>query len=140
MADIIANMTTPQALTAAVQAGLGTSEANVDQMGWYFESITGVWPPAPESYGYPGPTDAARANKITADAFLTRLRDYLLSVNAGSPTPGGGTTSQPGPTGGGAPTGQGVLGPTNCKVCQQLQQNPILLVVVAVALYYLFVD
>lgn len=95
--------------------------------------------------------------QISSTQFLTCLRNAQLGYNAGSPAPGGSTTT-PGttttggkgaqrPSGGGAPNtsaaagntpGTGVFGMTNCTVCQQLASNPIMLLILVVAAYYLF--
>lgn len=96
--------------------------------------------------------------QISSEQFLRCLRNAQLGYNAGNPAPGGssttpGTTTTGGkgavrPSGGGAPNtsagstagtqGQGVFGMTNCTVCQQLASNPVMLLILAVAAYYLF--
>lgn len=90
--------------------------------------------------------------QISSTNFLACLRNAQLAYNAGNPAPGGSHTTPGTSTVGGsggrggnkapAPTpataGQGVLGPTNCAVCQQLASNPVMLLVLAVALWFLF--
>ena len=92
--------------------------------------------------------------QISSTQFLTCLRNVQLTYNSVNPAPGGstttpGTSTLPGNGGGngGQPTqpvgtqtapGQGVLGPTNCAVCQQLASNPLMLLILAVAAWYLF--
>jgi hypothetical protein len=92
--------------------------------------------------------------QISSTTFLNCLRNAQLAYNAGAPAPGGSTTTTGTSTTGGAGsnivkntvpttgttpvTGQGVLGLTNCAVCQQLASNPVMLLVLAVALWFLF--
>lgn len=92
--------------------------------------------------------------QISSGQFLNCLRTAQLAVNAANPLPGGnpgvtgtatGLPSKPAPPApGGAPStttppvGTGVLGLTNCTVCQTLASNPIMLLVLAVAMYFLF--
>lgn len=92
--------------------------------------------------------------QISSTQFLSCLRSAQLAYNAGNPAPGGSTTTPgtsttggsggkgnpvttPSPTTTSAP-GQGVLGMTNCSVCQQLASNPLMLLILAVAAWYLF--
>lgn len=98
--------------------------------------------------------------QITADQFLTCLRNYQLGSNSVSQGPGGTTqcptgtiltslgtcvvqttpvTSTTGTTPPGTgTTGTGVLGTTNCSLCQELSSDPLLLLVLLLAVYFFF--
>jgi hypothetical protein len=97
--------------------------------------------------------------QITAESFLSCLLNTQQAANTNTQGPGGTTgNTTPAPvaggtgagstvTGGGtvvvqtpAPTGQGVLGLTNCSICQQLASNPLLLILVGVGIWYFFFD
>lgn len=92
-------------------------------------------------------------SQISSIQFLSCLRNYQLQQNATNPAPGGSLTTPGTSTTGGAGNpppvtnnnpppnntqGQGVLGLTNCTVCQQLASNPLMLLILAVAAWYLF--
>lgn len=105
--------------------------------------------------GYNG-SNRATMPQITSDAFLSCLLNTQTAAANQNQGPGGGpatTTTTPTPAGGGstatgggvqptqpAPVGQGVLGLTNCSICQQISSNPLLLVLLAVGVWYFFFD
>lgn len=91
--------------------------------------------------------------QVSSTVFLNALRNAQLAYNATNPAPGGSTTTPgtsvtPGSGGGGgsslppptpaSATGTGVLGLTNCSICQELASNPVMLLILAAALYFLF--
>ena len=141
--DVTANLTTPGQLDNWMQANVQRTTASADE--WCYAMTNGYSLPAcpdPVLFGFPGTT---RSQPISSDTFLSALRKYQLNVNAATPGPGGSpNTATPAPAPAPAPVsaaagvGQGVLGMTNCAVCQQLAANPALLVVIGLALYFLF--
>ncbi len=163
--DVTANLVTTSQLDAWMQSSVQRTLATVDEWCYAMSQILGTnGCPAidPPGSGLQTGMDAvfqcggllgdgsnrSSLPQISSDKFLGCLR--AAQVGASAPLPGGATTSKgPGSPpsvapGGSAPApstvGQGVLGITNCSVCQQLASNPVLLLVIAVAAYYLFFE
>jgi hypothetical protein len=137
--DVTANLVTATQLTAWMQAANGSATANQDQWCYAMNAITGTPCPA---YDVGNPPTV----KTDAQTFLDGLRSYQLGTNAATQQPGGATlngnaggTSMPGPVAAAvAPTGMGLLGPTNCAFCQWLAKNPLFLVAGAIGIYFAF--
>jgi hypothetical protein len=145
--DVTANLVTAAQLTAWMTAATGQDRANQDQWCYALAQITGS--PCPNYDIGNGPTVLT-----TADDFLTGLRNFQLGVNASTQGPGGTSQSGPGaatpipsatstseaaqPGGAASPTGQGLLGPTNCPICIWLASNWYIVAIAAVGAYFLF--
>ncbi len=145
--DILANLVTAQQLENFAVQAYGTDRMNQDQWCYVVASIVGSPCPA---YDVGNPPSV----RTSADDFLTGLRNWQLGINATYQGPGGSggvpaaaLPSNPGtppvnPTGAvsSVPTtlGAGLFGPTNCKTCIWLKQNPWALLVAAVGIYFAF--
>jgi len=162
--DVTANLVTTTQLDAWMQAAVQRTLATADEWCYAVSQVLNV----PNcNGGDPGGglgTDVLTCAGMLGDGsnrsflpqisstdFLTCLRNYQLNFNSSAPAPGGSLTTPGSSTTGGkgssatAPvtvpattTGQGIFGLTNCAVCQQLASNPIMLLVLAVALWFLF--
>jgi hypothetical protein len=136
--DITANLTTPEQLSNFMVQAIGTDRANQDQWCWALSQITKVAGACPAYDIGNGP------NVLTsAEDFLIGLRNYQLSQNASTQSPGGGPAGDllgipPVQTSNATPLGAGLLGPTNCQFCIWLKKNPWALVLAAVAVYFGF--
>jgi len=169
--DVTANLVTTSQLDTWMQAGVQRTLATVDEWCYAISQILGTQGcPAIDAAGsglgtgmdsvficggmLADGSNRSSLPQISSTQFLSCLRSAQLAYNAGTPAPGGSTTtpgtSTTGGSGGkisGAPApvatstatvGQGVLGMTNCAVCQQLASNPVMLLILAVALWFLF--
>src|SRR5579883_3002759 len=153
-APITANMVTSTVLDNWMQGAIGSTMATAVQ--WCFamnQVAPGACPalsiPMLLSMGMKGDgSNRSSLPNISSTQFLDAMRQVQraaastaqgpggsqLNPNPGASTPGASAAAP-----GAGPVGQGVLGPTSCAVCQQLSSQPVLLLVLAVALYYLFV-
>jgi hypothetical protein len=137
--DILANLVTPQQLSNYSMQAFNTDRANQDQWCWMLSQITGAACP---DYDIGNGPDV----KTSAKTFLDGLRGYQLGVNATYQGPGGSGSPpaaalppQPQETATGSTImGAGLFGPTNCKLCIWLKQNPWALLVAAAAIYFGF--
>lgn len=134
---ITANMVTGSQL----EAGVGTNDRNYDTYCWVMENVymLGKCPEA-SLLGMTIVNGVRQPANLSGADFLDTLRNYQLGVGAENQAPGGNVYNTAPPVGTTTPTGMGLLGPTDCKFCQTLQQNPLLVVVGAIALYYLLFE
>lgn len=157
MAIITANLLVVQQLEACMHDAIGSDRATPDQWNWCAGHF--VNPDAlPDTNAYL-PRDTTPT--ISAGAFIDAMRAFQSDAAQGSnynggggvPTCDGGTvykyggkyTCTPPPsskTAGNPPpssktTGNGVLGPTDCTICQKIAANPLLFVVLAVVGFFL---
>lgn len=153
-APITANMVTSTVLDNWMQGAIGSTMATADQWCYAMNQVApgacpGLSIPMLLSMGMKGDgSNRTTLPNIGSIQFLDAMRQVQLNNASTAQGPGGSQTNpNPGavtpgttPAAAGATTvGQGVLGPTSCTICQQLSQQPVLLLVLAVALYYLFV-
>lgn len=156
--DVTANLTSESALSAALSATVGRVQGNADEFCWVMVKALGLPAcPDPSSFGFPCQLNGVNVDCsvpgavrtpafMTSKQFLDKLRAYQLSQNAATQAPGGNpnvpivyvpTNSNTPATAAQSPTGMGVLGPTDCQICQTLASNPLLLVLVAAAGFFL---
>ncbi len=166
MATTTANLVTAQQLSNWAQQHMHTTQLTADQWCWIMNngfpaakgSCSGLDSATLKCCGgtvnaHGQFTNRNALPKITADQFLSCLLNSQSAAVAANQGPGGSqqtpantappVSAAPAPTGGGGtttPPAQGVLGLTNCSICQQFSSNPILLVILAVAIWYFFFD
>lgn len=165
--DVTANLVSNTQLDTWMQAAVQRTLATVDEWCYAMSQILGtVGCPSIDPPGsglqtgmdsvficggmLPDGSNRSSLPQISSSQFLSCLRNAQLAYNSSAPAPGGSTTTAgtstlqgKGGKGTVAPppitqAGTGVLGFTGCTVCQQIAHNPIMLLILAVALWYLF--
>jgi len=137
-----ANLVTAAQLTAKMmEVNGGSAVGNHDQWNWVYKTLTGIDGPDFDFLHLDG-------SNTDAKTYLDGLRSLQQGIQASLPG-GGGSVDITGGNGslppGGAivnktteagKVGNGVMGPTTCKFCQEVAAHPFLVIGVIVALFW----